>query len=522
MTSTFPHTRKQSKLGFAALVLASVFVLLLCGASVALFGTIGAAFWFSLIAAGLGSLFLAIFPNGRDLLFYAALCGLLGLPILHKMTGIALYGFWQVFVFAGALIGLPAFFRLVRESKVLGLAVFCFISFLLLALVCSYFGRSRLPAATYQFLSDLKPLLLLSFGLALAWGAGAQRTFWFIVRWFWLWAIAFVVFAWIAPGVYEKVFPTPGAYWRDPSGIFPGRALGPFVHPSALASVSAFFSLICFVKSCLEAEQRAKYRLLSLAYFALVFFAVQRQEIVALILAVAFATLIIRPQELGRRLIMAVLLVTICGTFIWAAFSDYTLRDATTWGLNSTGNLVNPRALLYYGSFVLAKWYFPIGSGLGTYGGAGALKFDLSAYDELGFARYHWFRDVEFLMDTYWPNSIAETGFFGAGLLLLFYCLVLWYAVRRSMHASSTARIYWLTFASSLVYMLLVTPSSPAFNETKIYFLPALMFGIAAKLDRHSIAAEVEKTRAKAMPRFGGGRKRAVPSRVLARSLRNS
>jgi hypothetical protein len=371
-------------------------------------------------------------------------------------------------------------------------------------------------------LSDLKPLLLLSFGLAIAWGAGAQRTFWFTVRWFWLWALAFVVFAWIAPGIYEKVFPTPGAYWKDPSGIFPGRALGPFVHPSALASTSAFFALICFVKFCLEAEQRAKYRLLCLAYFSLVFFAVQRQEIAALIVALAFATVIVRPDHFGRRLIMAASLVTIGGAIIWVAFSDYSLRDATTWGLNSTGNLVNPRAILYYGSFVLAKWYFPIGSGLGTYGGAGALKFDLSAYDELGFSRYHWFRDVEFLMDTYWPNSIAETGFFGAGLLLLFYCLVVWYAVRRSMHASSTARIYWLTFASSMVYMLFVTPSSPAFNQTTIYFLPALMFGIAAKLDSHFNAPEVEKIRAKSTPPFGWDRKRAVPSTAFARSLRNS
>jgi hypothetical protein len=521
MTPNFPGTRKQSKLGSAALVLACVFVLLLCGASVGLFGLIGAAFWFSLVTAGLALLFLAIFPlNGRDLLFYAAFCGLLGLPILHKTTGIGLYGYWQIFVFVSALIGLPAFFRLVRDSKILALAILCFVSFMLLALVSTYFGRSRLPGAIYQFLSDLKPFLLLSFGLAIAWGAGAQRTFWFIVRWFWLWALAFVVFGWIAPGVYEKVFPTPGAYWNDPSGIFPGRALGPFVHPSILASISAFFGLICFVKSCLDVEQRKKYRLLCLAYFALVFFAVQRQEIVSLILALAFATVIIRPNQFGRRLIMAALLTCLGGVFIWAAFSDYILRDATTWGLNSTGTWDNPRAVLHYGSFILAKWYFPIGSGLGTYGGAGAMKFDLSVYDELGYSQYPWFRDETFLVDTYWPNSIAETGFFGAGLLLLFYCLVLLYAVHRSMHASTTARIYWITFASSTVYMLFVTPTSPAFNETTIYFLPALMFGIAARLDRQSTGAEAKEVSVGLMRPFGWNGGRATPSTVFGRSLR--
>jgi hypothetical protein len=47
------------------------------------------------------------------------------------------------------------------------------------------------------------------------------------------------------------------------------------------------------------------------------------------------------------------------------------------------------------------------------------------------------------------------------------------------------------------------------------------MFGIAAKLDRHSIAAEVEKIRPKSMPQVGWGRKRAVPT-GFARSLRNS
>ncbi|MPZ44200.1 MAG: hypothetical protein GEV05_12495 [Betaproteobacteria bacterium] len=495
MTPIYTIAPRQSKLGAAVAAILCAFLLVVVGASVALFGIFGAAFWLALIAAALMLVFLAFFPlTGRDLLFFAALAGLICLPIVHKVLGIAGYGFWQVFVFASALLGLPKLLGMISRSKLLIGASICFLLFLFLVLLSTYLGRSRPAAAIYQFLSDLKPFLLLAFGLAIVWRAPAEKTFWFVVRWFWLWELAFVVFGWVAPGVYEKVFPEPGSYWKDPSGIFPGRALGPFVHPSILASISAFFGLVCLIKSALESEQRFKFRLLAVAYFALVFFAVQRQEIVSFILAAAFVIVIVRPEQMRSRILLAMLLLGIGAVFLWVAFSEFILRDATTWGFNSTGRWDNPRALLYYGGFVLAKLYFPIGAGLGTYGGAGAMKFDLSVYDELGFRQYWWFQDEQFLIDTYWPNSLAESGFFGAALLLMFYCLVLLYAVIRSVKSKSRARLYWIVFVASTVYMLLVTFSSPAFQDTTLYFLPALMFGVAAKIEQQEGAVQAKAT----------------------------
>jgi hypothetical protein len=495
MTPIYSVAPRASKLGMAVVAILSAFLLLLIGASVALFGVFGAAFWFALIAGVLMLVFLAVFPTtGRDLLFFAALAGLICLPIVHKVLGIAGYGFWQVFVFATALLGLPALLRLISRSRLLTGASICFLLFLFLILTSTYFGRSRPAAAIYQFVSDLKPFLLLAFGLAIAWTAPAEKTFWFVVRWFWIWELAFVVFGWVAPGVYEKVFPVPGAYWKDPSGIFPGRALGPFVHPSILASISAFFGLVCIIKSFLDSERRIMFRLLAAVYFALVFFAVQRQEIVSFILAAAFVVVIVRPEQLGSRVLLAIAMLGAGAVFLWVAFSEFIIRDAATWGFNSLGRWDNPRALLYYGSFVLAKLYFPIGAGLGTYGGAGAMKFDLSVYDELGFKQHWWFQDEVFLIDTYWPNSLAESGFFGAALLLMFYCLVLLYAVIRSVKSKSRARLYWIAFAASTVYMLLLTFSSPAFQDTTLYFLPALMFGVAAKIEQQESAAQEWET----------------------------
>ena len=104
-------------------------------------------------------------------------------------------------------------------------------------------------------------------------------------------------------------------------------------------------------------------------------------------------------------------------------------------------------------------------------------------YDQLGFGRYWWFGKRDYLMDTYWPNSLAESGFLGAGLLLLFFLALLMHGVRFSLReASGPAKRYAIASVGGMAYMLLVSPTSPTFQDPRLFVLSAILFGIAASL----------------------------------------
>ena len=480
----FPVHQGQSKPGLLLWGALAVFMLVLCGASIAVLGLLAWAVWFAFAAALLLLIFLASVPeNGRDVLLFAAMIGWFGLPLLQKTLGLDLYAYWQVFLLGAAFLGFAKFGRAVSSSSLLTVGVILFGLYTALGLLSSYLGRTVPMAGLYQFLSNLKPLMLIVLGYALAWGRTTEQIFWMIVRWFWAYALVFVVFGWVAPGLYQHAFPFPGRPSPDASGLFPSRALGPFVHPSFLSSTSAVFGLLCIAKYILDPTRRSAYLALSLIYAVLLITSVGRQEIAAFVLAAAFAFLLARPKQYLQRVIVAGVLVAAGSLMFWLAFGDYIVRESAAWGFNSLGKFDHPRAQIIYGSVLIAMRYFPIGSGLGTYGGAGAMKFDHSLYYELGFRQYWWFERQGYLMDTYWPNSLAEAGVIGAVFLAAFYVVLWLFATVRSVHATGSGRLYWIAAASGMIYMLALSFTSPSFQDPRLFLIPALMFGIATQLD---------------------------------------
>lgn len=89
------------------------------------------------------------------------------------------------------------------------------------------------------------------------------------------------------------------------------------------------------------------------------------------------------------------------------------------------GYLLNtnaPRYLLLYYSFVTAWSCFPVGSGFASYGSSLAASHYSKLYYNYGFSN-RWGMSKEgtfFLMDSYYPQIIGQTGFLGSILYLLF------------------------------------------------------------------------------------------------------
>lgn len=454
-------------------------------ATIPIFGVVGVAFVFSAALMLLGLIVAQTSRTPGDWLFAAVMLVPFILGIVAKAGGIQLFGVWQVPVLLLALLGLPAFLKAASGDGFLRVFPIVFALFLLWGLVASVAGRTRPLAGAYQFASNLKPLLAVLLGFAILWTPRVERILRFLVHWTWLPALLLVAFEWLAPGLYFRVFPGPGFARAsiDPTGLLPSRAVGLFEHPSFQASMAAFFAIVS-VAYLLHARaatgNKTRYGILTGLYVLLIVCAVQRQEIAAGVTAILAMFVLGRRTYLTRRLLLNSVLVALVSTAFWFVYSENILKEFAMWGIGHR-TVEHPRAQIFLGAWGVASDYFPLGAGLGTYGGAGAAKFDESLYRELGFGRYWWFGREDYLLDTYWPNSLGETGFVGAGLLLMAYLALFLYGARKGIGKTTPdgARLYWAAATGGMAYMLLLSVTSPAFQDPRLFEWPALLFGVA-------------------------------------------
>lgn len=423
-------------------------------------------------------------------LILSALIGLFFiLEIIHKIAGLPLYGYWQAIVLIIGFWGLKGLWEEISSSGVLKLSASMFAGFLVLAIISTLMTpHVTLKAPLYQLISDLKFPLALAFGVYMGSKVNVASAIERTIVVFIPVVMIFLLLQWIAPTIYLAVFRAS----RIPveiADIFPSPGLSIFNHPSILAAATATLAIYVFAKwRTYEVQPVRSWAVLSALTFLLIA-SNQRQEIFAFILAVTGVYIFSSSKNLaGRMFIAAAVCAVLLSLFVFM-FGDMFKREEASWGITSSHSATHPRAQLYEGAAFIAKSYFPFGSGLGTYGGVGSSKFDLSVPYKLGFAHNWWWPEKEaYLLDTYWPNSLAESGIFGALLLLLHYLLFGLHAFLKAFRAHSPqARMAWLCAGGSFMWVLFNTPTSPGFQEIRLLFFPALLFGIAAALDRKSL-----------------------------------
>jgi hypothetical protein len=85
-----------------------------------------------------------------------------------------------------------------------------------------------------------------------------------------------------------------------------------------------------------------------------------------------------------------------------------------------------PRFLIYKNSVVTANNYFPLGSGLGTYGGEMARRNYSQLYYNYGFNKIWGMNKKygQFLNDNYWPMILAQFGYFSVIAIVAIYYIL--------------------------------------------------------------------------------------------------
>jgi hypothetical protein len=304
-----------------------------------------------------------------------------------------------------------------------------------------------------------------------------------------------VALEWVLPGVHQVVFEPARDAHANPLLCALRRFRGPFPHAGYLALISAVLAWCCAVFAVTDRQRR--WWLPAIAYGTLLLLAGQRQEAAGLALAMLG---LVAWQ--WRRFAPLVLVAACC--VLGAASSLLVLGPAlpvpdvlAQWGFGSPLHPLSERAILSTKGLEVASRYFPWGSGLGTYGGAGAQKFDQSLFLDLGFGQYAWFRQGLFLVDVYWPSVIAETGWIGAGGLAACYLLILATLTRRLLAAGAADRIV-LIGTGALLILLSNTPTSGVISDPRGSFVFWLLIGAAWR--RSSQPPGATAPRARALP----------------------
>jgi hypothetical protein len=221
-----------------------------------------------------------------------------------------------------------------------------------------------------------------------------------------LFNIPFLIFQFLDPNAYFSVL---GGKLEGSGGLQIGshiyqRGAGVFWHPSQLAVFTCFTTYVF-----LQLKVKKIWIILASAQLLCT---LQRQEIFTLIVGLLLASMIFPTGERTKmrpvKILFSTVLLVIFGYTFVSIFSE-SLSDYVSMNLWSD----EPRMVFFVNAFPLATGNFPLGSGLGTFGGYSAFLFDSSLYQRLGFEYYYWYREGIYMTDTFYPHILAESGYIG-------------------------------------------------------------------------------------------------------------
>ncbi len=398
--------------------------------------------------------------TGRDVSYMVELCLLSAAP----------------FVVSGS-------FRWLRASRQARMWSLIMLLFLVVSLVSSILGRSKPLAAIFQLITNAKFIFMIVLGYCLAWSVRTEKAFWGLVKWSWLPIGLIVAWQWGYPQSYFKLYNHELVEPPNPISFFPTKALGPFQHASYLANYVSICLLALFAGRKYINLGVGVLIFIASAYLFLLIASGERQELMSVAAAVIIGSISrFKGLSFGLATIAGLFLFSALSAALFSLFESQITKEIWQWGVSGYVRDLHPRSALYQYSILVANQYFPLGSGLGTYGGAGAAKFDHSLYAELGFARFWWFEKENFLMDTFWPAYIAETGWIG---FALFFgaLLALVISSYRSMRDAidEKCRTYCSLAFCAMFYFFLLTFSSPAIQDPGLFLIPAAIFGVSVR-----------------------------------------
>lgn len=236
---------------------------------------------------------------------------------------------------------------------------------------------------------------------------------------------------------------------------------GVFWHPSSqsiLASLLVIYysSFFKYTRETIKSSDRVKYLMLS--FF--VVWATRVKQIVGLILAVAMRELSVKKIILG--IVVGIALFMGYKTVLPTHYNQY---------IGTVNVDKNARQALSFTSVKIAKDYFPLGTGFGTFASPVSRDYYSPVYDQYGLSNI-WGLSREmgaFICDTFWPMVIGENGVLGFIIYLIFWILVLYEIVYKQEKNQRTE-----FFSMYFIFIFITSLATTALLNNEGYVLFAV------------------------------------------------
>lgn len=416
------------------------------------------------------------------LVFFTILTVLVAAPFLRKMEFGA--GIDPILKYSDEAILILFFGYAIEGAKVLlknkyGMPFFVFFSLYIFSGVLSGILRNTsFLQMAYQGVLELKYPIVLS----LVVGIGSLRfkasTFMVAGKVILTLSIPLIIWQFISPSSYDAFFPMGGHHgiFLLPSGVAIPRGAGLFWFQGSLAIFSGVLTIFFFFFWC--NTKRIFFGLWSVVAFVVLLSTLQRLEILLTLFGI-FSSLVLFSR--GKKKIEILTLGILLSIGLAVVLLPIFLQAFYQLGLNDIETSKAARVVFYIKSFHLAKVFFPLGSGIGTFGGHAAEVFDSSLYQSLGFNNFWWYQTGKFMTDNFWPHILGESGVLG----LIFYISSNWllFAMvlsRRQLviFSNDESKILHQIAMSALILVTGDLLTSPTFLTTDSLFFGLCALGI--------------------------------------------
>lgn len=346
-----------------------------------------------------------------------------------------------------------------------------FSSYFFIALISSLFGVVVLQQFLLQFSLDLKPFIVIMVSLVFFDQVSLER-FERLIKVVLLINIPFVAWQIFFSESYDSIFANGShfgiVYTSD--GNEYSRAAGAFWFTGIYALFSALSTGYFLSKLVIDRKLSVEDRFYLFVSIILLLLSLSRGEIVACIVSSILMYFVHSRQRYIKNISFIVVLLLFIVVLI---FSSVILeRWLIEIGFISSSIDLAPRAIFMQAAIDISKDYFPLGAGLGSFGGKAAVDYDSIFFYKYLISHEWYFKYGFFLTDTFWPKIIAETGLLGS----IFYLVGLFYFLHMCTIKSNLYSAYSF-FA--IVFIIINSLSSPVLNDSfSIAFVFILFNGV--------------------------------------------
>jgi hypothetical protein len=264
-------------------------------------------------------------------------------------------------------------------------------------------------------------------------------------------------------------------------------ATGLFPLPLGFGWFMAYLSLFCF--AYFMKLKKMPYLLMGVVFFSGCFIAQRLKSIVGLIAGILISLFLISSRtHLKMGLIIFICFVLIMIFMLPLIVQIVQLKMTPFMDSEKVNDIA--RYIMYLTSIDIANDFFPFGAGIGRFGSHLSAVYYSPIYELYGLSTIHGMtkEDHNFLLDTFWPMILGETGWIG----LLVYSLMIIVIFRTLVrYMNETVGVMAQAFQLGTIMMLseslVESIAEPIFTAPPLGFFVFGAIGISYALHYHSV-----------------------------------